>query len=102
MAQRAGFRGSLGQRIVIGLLSLVFAILFFWLLNFITKDISRRPGPDLGQIQNKYVDPSLLDQQRQITETIESVAGSFLSRRQTSNPLIFGIITSSNSRSGEC
>jgi hypothetical protein len=73
MAQTTGFRGSLGQRIVIGLLSLVFAILFFWLLNFITKDISRRPGPDFGQIQNKYVDPSLLGQQRQIMETIESV-----------------------------
>lgn len=73
MAQTGGFRGSLGQRIVIGLLSLVFAVLFYWLLNFITQDIARRPGPDFGQIQNKYVDPSLLDQQRQIMETIESV-----------------------------
>lgn len=73
MAQAKGFRGSLGQRIVIGLLSLVFAVLFFWLLNFITKDISRRPGPDFGQIQNKYVDPSLLSQQRQMMESIESV-----------------------------
>lgn len=73
MAQTTGFRGSLGQRIVIGLLSLVFAVLFFWLLNFITQDIARRPGPDYGKVQDKYVEPSLFDQQRQIMEQIESV-----------------------------
>ena len=72
MTQATGFRGSLGQRIVIGLLSLVFAVLFFWLLNFITRDISRRPGPDYGKVQDKYVEPSLLDQQRQIGQKIDS------------------------------
>jgi len=73
MAQTTGFRGSLGQRMVIGLLSLVFAVLFYWLLNFITRDIGRRPGPDYGKVQNKYVDPALLGQQRQIVETIETL-----------------------------
>jgi hypothetical protein len=73
MAQTTGFRGSLGQRIVIGLLSLVFAVLFYWLLNFITQDIGRRPGPEYGKVQDKYVEPALLDQQRQIMQKIESV-----------------------------
>ncbi|NLH14957.1 MAG: hypothetical protein GX455_00105 [Phycisphaerae bacterium] len=73
MAQTVGFRGSLGQRIVIGFLSLVFAVLFYWLLNFITQDIGRRPGPDYVKVQDQYVDPSLLGQQRQIMENIESV-----------------------------
>jgi Skp family chaperone for outer membrane proteins/predicted RNA-binding Zn-ribbon protein involved in translation (DUF1610 family) len=53
-------RGSWTQRFFIILLSIVFGVLFFWLLSFVTSDIGTIQGPSLAGIEAKYVEQELL------------------------------------------
>ena len=63
MESKQKTRGSWGIRFFIILLSVIFGILFYWLLGFITQDIGTMEGPDYQVIRQKYVDAAA-DNQR--------------------------------------
>ena len=54
-------RGAWGVRLLIRIFSVVFGILFFWLLGFVVLDIESIPGPDYHEIEKKHVSAELVD-----------------------------------------
>lgn len=54
------FKGTWGQRFAIYFFSLLFGILVYWLLGFITRDIGSLRGPELSLVAKDYVDSYLL------------------------------------------
>lgn len=70
-AQRK-IKGPFAQRLFIITLSIIFGILLFWLLNFITKDIRRIPGPQLADSESQFVDKELLTQQTELNQQLKS------------------------------
>ena len=53
--------------------TLIFAVLWFWLLGFIVDDIGSWPGPSYAELERQRLDPALVTQadalQRQIADT---------------------------------
>ncbi|MEN6459090.1 MAG: hypothetical protein ABFC63_09175 [Thermoguttaceae bacterium] len=63
-------RGTWGVRLLIRSLTVVLAILFFWLLGFVVEDIEAIKGPDFAEIERHHVDASLVVDKRQIERQI--------------------------------
>jgi hypothetical protein len=66
-------RGTWGVRLWIHLLTVILGILVFWLLGFLVEDIESIPGPNYTEIENKYVDRSLVDKDDLLTRNISSL-----------------------------
>src|SRR6266542_2515816 len=53
--------------------TLIFAVLWFWLLGFVVDDIGTWPGPSYAELEQRRLDPALVTQadalQRQIADT---------------------------------
>ncbi len=50
-------RGTGLHRFAIRVFTVVLAVLVYWLLEFIVKDIRAIPGPDFAAIEQRYLDP---------------------------------------------
>lgn len=74
METRQKTRGSWGVRFLIIVLSVIFGILFYWLLGFITQDIGTIKGPDYAAIRDKYVDAAILDRQDALEKEIQNLS----------------------------
>ncbi len=72
-------RGSWGMRFLIIVLSIIFGVLSYWLLGFITEDIGAMKGPGYSDIRAKYVDAAILARQ----ETLEKETQNLNRRVQT-------------------
>lgn len=70
MNSQAQSKGPWITRFSIRLLTLAFAVLVFWLLGFIVKDIRTLQGPDFGEITERHIDQSLLDKQNELGERL--------------------------------
>jgi len=66
-------RGSWGIRFFILLLSVVFGILFYWLLNFITKDIGTMEGPQYHAVRARYVNADDDQQRSQLQQELQHI-----------------------------
>ena len=71
--------GTWFTRQLIRLFTVILAVLFFWLLGFVVEDIEAIPGPTFAEIEHKYVDAKLVEQndrlQKQIGELEQRIAG---------------------------
>ena len=63
---RRRFKGTWGQRFAIYFFSLLFGVLVYWLLGFITRDIGSLRGPELAQVETNYLESDLLVQEAAI------------------------------------
>ena len=95
-------KGTWLHHFAIRLFTLILAVLVFWVLEFLVKDIRSIPGPDYAAIENKHVDYTLVAKRetletqiggltRQIenqTETQRVVGDSSRNLQQTINQLL--------------
>ena len=72
MSTQRKTKGPFAQRFFIVILSIVFGILLFWLLSFVTNDIRRIPGPKIADSEKQLVDSELLSQQNNLGEQLKS------------------------------
>jgi hypothetical protein len=56
-------------------------LLLFWFLGFLVRDIESAPGPDLSPIRDRFVDPSLLTQQAELTRQSAELDRSLSNKR---------------------
>ena len=63
-------RGTWGVRQLIRFCTVVFGVLFFWLLGFVVLDIKSIPGPDYSAIKQKHVASDLVDEKKQVETQI--------------------------------
>lgn len=75
-------RGPWIHRALVFVFSILFALLVYWLLGFMVRDIGTWPGPDYRDVQAQFVDPRLTEEQKQLQSQLEDVARSIESRRQ--------------------
>lgn len=66
MRQKMISRGPWAQRLAINLLSIVLAILVYWLIGFLLSDIKQLPGPVLNSFEAKTIDPNLKSIQQRL------------------------------------
>ena len=53
-------RGTGRQRLAIHSLTVLFAILLFWLLGFLVRDLAEIPGPSYPEIEARHLDAALI------------------------------------------
>ncbi|MEN6307183.1 MAG: hypothetical protein ABFD91_05445, partial [Anaerohalosphaeraceae bacterium] len=80
-------RGSWGIRLFIILLSTVFGVLFFWLLNFITKDIGTMEGPWYDAVRTRYVDSATDDKRKALQKEQQDIGRMIQIQREQQNLL---------------
>ncbi len=61
------------QRFLVGLFTIVFCLLFYWLLGFVVRDIATWPGPVYADIERKVLDPGLADKEVALRSQLEEV-----------------------------
>lgn len=66
-------RGPWFHRMLIHFFTLVLAVLLFWLLGFIVRDIERIEGPDYRKIEEEVVDQQILERSEALGERIEQL-----------------------------
>jgi hypothetical protein len=79
MESKPKTKGSWGIRFLIILLSIIFGVLFYWLLGFITQDIGTMKGPGYSDVRDKYVDAAVRAHQ----ETLEKETQNLSRKIQT-------------------
>lgn len=65
-------KGPFTHRLLVFAFSVVFGMLFFWLLGFVMNDIGTWPGPDLSELEKASLDQNLVQQDESLTEQIEA------------------------------
>ena len=70
MSDKKKLKGSWSQRAFVFLLSVVFGVLLYWILGFLTHDLGTIRGPELSAIEKKYVEHHLLEKQKYLNEQI--------------------------------
>ncbi|WP_164100833.1 hypothetical protein [Candidatus Laterigemmans baculatus] len=95
-------RGPAGYRLLIWIFSLTFAVLCYWLLGFILRDIGRIDGPQYRELEAQMLDPELLttdedladqlaEAEREIADLSEQqrlLGASIANSQQTVNQLL--------------
>jgi predicted RNA-binding Zn-ribbon protein involved in translation (DUF1610 family) len=64
-------KGPVTHRLMVLMLSGVFALLFYWLLGFVIKDIGSWPGPDLVELEKQLLDPQLVQEAESLDSQLE-------------------------------
>ena len=72
MSTQRKTKGPFAQRFFIVTLSIVFGILLFWLLSFVTDDMRRIPGPHIADSEKQFVNAQLLAQQKTLSKQLNS------------------------------
>ncbi len=75
-------RGTWGNRVLIGLLTVVLTILVFWLLGFLVEDIESIKGPQYVDVERKHLAPSLVEKKDQIEKQIADLDRDISSKRE--------------------
>jgi uncharacterized membrane protein (DUF106 family)/predicted RNA-binding Zn-ribbon protein involved in translation (DUF1610 family) len=87
MSENRKFKGPWIQRAFIMFLGVVLAILLYWLLGFITKDIGSLRGPDFSKVQAKYVNAQLRENQKSLEEKLATLNKQIGNKRGRQNIL---------------
>jgi hypothetical protein len=66
-------KGPWTHRFLITLLSVVMAVLCFWLLGFVVDDIGSLPGPDYEELEMRLLDQDMVKQQAALDEQIAGI-----------------------------
>ena len=78
-------KGPWTHNFMVWFFSILFVVLFYWLLGFIVRDISTWPGPDYQAIEKRLVSDQLLSELASLAEQIQGNkrAEAGLKQRQT-------------------
>jgi hypothetical protein len=76
------FKGTWLQRSFIIFLGLVLGILLYWLLGFITKDIDSIRGPVRSKVEQKYVQPELLKNQKSLNRKLTVIKQNMANKQR--------------------
>ena len=82
MSENRKFKGPWIQRAFIVLLGVVLAVLLYWLLGFITKDIGSLRGPDFSKVQAEHVDAQLVKKQEDLKESLDGIRENIRNKRE--------------------
>lgn len=82
MSENKKFKGPWIQRAFIIFLSLVLAVLLYWLLGFITRDIGSLRGPDFSEVRAKYVDAQLVKKQEDLKESLDGIRENIRNKQE--------------------
>jgi hypothetical protein len=80
-------KGPWIHNLMVWFFSIVFIVLFYWLLGFIVGDISTWPGPDYQSVEKGMVDQGLLKELRTLDEQIQENNRSVASLKQRQSVL---------------
>ena len=81
MTEKPKAKGSWGVRFFIFVLGITLGILFFWLLNFLERDIGKIKSPDWEKVRAEFVDESLDEQQKTLNKDISVLLDNTLSKQ---------------------
>jgi hypothetical protein len=73
LSQQIRPKGPFAHRFLIGLFTVGLAVLLYWLLGFVLKDIGTWPGPDYAVLEAQRLDPKLVDQETALQEQLGAV-----------------------------
>ena len=62
------------HRFAIKVFTVLFAILVYWILGFLIEDIQEIKGPELNDIENKYVSQELKENRLVIDKKINKIS----------------------------
>ncbi len=82
MSENKKLKGPWVQRLGIIFLSLILAVLLFWLLGFLTKDIGSLRGPDFSKVQANYVDAELVRKQKSLKESLDAIRKNIRNKQE--------------------
>ncbi|MCF7668438.1 MAG: hypothetical protein K9N48_01525 [Verrucomicrobia bacterium] len=82
MNKRLRPKGTRMSRVVIYFFTLVFAVLVYWLLGFVVKDIKTLEGPNYNKIEAEYVDKALLDKKESLEKRISETEREISDQRE--------------------
>ena len=82
MTENKKLKGPWIQRLGIIFLSLILAVLLFWLLGFLIKDIGSLRGPDFSKVQADYVDAELVRKQKSLKESLDVIKNNTRNKRE--------------------
>ncbi len=82
MTENKKLKGPWVQRLGIIFLSLILAVLLFWLLGFLTKDIGSLRGPDFSRVQADHVDAELVRKQKSLKESLDVIKNNIRNKRE--------------------
>lgn len=74
--------GTRGMRFLIHLLTLALAILIFWLLGFLVRDVKSIEGPDYKLLEERHVDKALVAKADEIGKQIAALDRNLEERRE--------------------
>lgn len=70
------------MRIFIRLLTVAFAVLVYWLLQFLVRDLESIPGPDYRAIEERTLAPDLVEQRARLERQIAQLDRTIQSQRE--------------------
>jgi len=73
---------SWGTRLAINFFTLILAILFFWFLGFIIKDLRTLPGPDYQTVTEEFFDPKLRNESDVFTRQLADLHQTITKKEQ--------------------
>jgi len=86
MTKLVAHKGQWTHRFLIRLFAVIFGILAYWLLGFVTEDIGDWPGPSYTDIEKRLLDPALLDTaaalKKKVSETERRIGDVQLRQQQ--------------------
>jgi hypothetical protein len=75
-------KGPWLHRVLVLLLSIATAILFYWLLDFVVSDIGSLPGPVWAELEREHLDPELTAQQERLAAELDGAARQIRSQQE--------------------
>src|SRR5215831_1855997 len=79
--------GPWTHRLLIYCFTGLFAVLVYWLLGFIVRDIATLPGPDYQEIEKRLVDQSLVKESASLQAQIEEATRAISTRKERQSVL---------------
>lgn len=64
-------KGPWFARFLIAVFTVLFGVLFYWLLSFVMQDIGTWPGPDFAALEKELIDQGLLKKADELAKQIE-------------------------------
>jgi len=76
------YRGPWTHRLLVGVFSLLFGLLLYWLLGFVLKDIATWPGPKYSEFEKQMIDASLTGEEASLKDQISDTRRSISENEQ--------------------
>jgi hypothetical protein len=82
MSQKQKPKGPWIHRYFIRFLTVIFAVLVFWVLGFLVQDIESIKGPQYKDIEKEHVDQKLVEKQKELNASIGEIDRDIKDKRE--------------------